>query len=71
MNPAKCCFCNADITDVIRWTVVVRKINTIGVHADAPDRKQLRHVCNFCMALINDAMNKLDDGQDSAKRKLL
>ncbi len=71
MNTAQCCFCNADILDVVRWTVTVRKLNTMGVHADAPDIKQLRHVCCFCMALIKDAMDKLDDGADSAMREAL
>ena len=69
MNHDKCCFCNADILDVVRWTVTVRKLNTMGVYADAPDRKQLRHVCSYCMAMIKDAMDKLDDGADSAMRE--
>lgn len=70
-NCSKCCFCNADILNVIRWQVTVLKINTMGVYAQYPNRKQLRNVCNLCMTKIKDAMDKLDDGADSAMREAL
>ncbi len=69
MNHAKCCFCNTDLLNTIRWSVVVQKINTMGVYADHADRRQQRHICNECMAKIKESMDKLDGGADSAMRE--
>lgn len=69
INSTKCCFCNADILNVIRWSVVIQKINTMGLYAGVSTREQQRHICNLCMAHIKDAMDKLDGGVDSATRE--
>ncbi len=69
MNPTKCCFCDADLLNQERWSVVIQEINTMGVYASALERQQQRHVCNLCMAKIKDAMDELDGGTDSAMRE--
>ena len=68
-NTAQCCFCKGYIVNQGRHRMIIDKVDMYGSIYE--NVNHYPNICDDCMDQIKDAMDKLDDGVDSAKRACL